>query len=79
MPGFDGLGPQGDGPMTGRGEGHCAVAQPRSGKPYGLAGIQGRPVRGGFFGRLARVFGPRGLGRGRRAGRGRGVGRGGRW
>jgi hypothetical protein len=76
MPGFDGKGPQGEGPLTGRGEGYCAVSQPRSDRPYGFAGLQGRPI-GNFFGRL--------WGRGRRAGgrvgrggRGRGGGRG-RW
>jgi hypothetical protein len=45
MPGFDGTGPRGQGPMTGRGEGYCALAYPRSGaSPYGYAGLQGTPV-----------------------------------
>jgi len=46
MPRFDGTGPRGQGPMTGRGEGYCALAYPRSGAPpYGYAGLQGTPVR----------------------------------
>jgi hypothetical protein len=46
MPRFDGTGPQGQGPMTGRGEGYCAVQLPEPGKPgYGYAGLQGAPVR----------------------------------
>jgi hypothetical protein len=72
--------------MTGRGEGHCALVLPGSGRaPYGYAGLQGAPVRLG--GPIARpAFGndsTRGLppmpgqGRalGRRRGRGRGAGR----
>jgi hypothetical protein len=46
MPRFDGTGPRGQGPMTGRGEGYCAVRIPESGEePYGYAGRQGTPVR----------------------------------
>jgi hypothetical protein len=87
MPRFDGTGPQGEGPMTGRGEGYCAVRIPDSGEaPYGYAGQQGAPVRLGtpairptFGGRLARwlrpAMRPRG-GFGRRGGRGAGRGRG---
>ena len=47
MPGFDGTGPQGEGPMTGRGEGYCALVLPLregGGISYGYAGLQGRPV-----------------------------------
>jgi len=46
MPRFDGTGPCGEGPMTGRGEGHCALVLPlEEGRaPYGYAGLQGRPV-----------------------------------
>jgi hypothetical protein len=47
MPGFDGTGPRGEGPMTGRGEGYCALVLPSSeeeGAPYGYAGLQGTPV-----------------------------------
>jgi hypothetical protein len=48
MPGFDGTGPRGQGPMTGRGEGYCALALPEPGRaPYGYAGLQGNPVRPG--------------------------------
>jgi len=56
MPGFDGTGPGGLGPMTGRGEGYCAIVlpSPRTAKapfdyaqdrPYGYAGLAGVPVR----------------------------------
>jgi len=48
MPAFDGTGPRGLGPMTGRGEGYCAVAFPPPGTgraPYGYAGVAGAPVR----------------------------------
>ncbi|MEA3340841.1 MAG: DUF5320 domain-containing protein, partial [Chloroflexota bacterium] len=42
MPGFDGTGPRGQGPMTGRGEGYCAVKLPQSGQAVdGYAGLQG--------------------------------------
>lgn len=45
MPRFDGTGPRGQGPMTGRGEGYCALRIPESGEePYGYAGRQGTPV-----------------------------------
>ncbi|HUV88549.1 MAG TPA: DUF5320 domain-containing protein [Anaerolineae bacterium] len=86
MPGFDGTGPQGQGPLTGRGEGYCAVRLPdEAGQPaYGYAGLQGTPVRIGspaaqptFGARFARWLHPatwpgRAFGRGRGAGRGRG-------
>jgi hypothetical protein len=48
MPRFDGTGPRGGGPMTGRGEGHCALVLPSAkdeGVPYGYAGLKGTPVR----------------------------------
>ena len=48
MPAFDGTGPQGLGPMTGRGEGYCAIAFPTPGMgkaPYGYAGLTGRSVQ----------------------------------
>jgi hypothetical protein len=47
MPGFDGTGPRGEGPMTGRGEGYCALVLPlpeEGSAPYGYAGRQGTPV-----------------------------------
>ena len=89
MPRFDGTGPQREGPMTGRGEGYCAMALPESGQaPYQYAGSQGTPVR-------LRVPGTRpmlgirsayrlrpAVRRGRAFGRGRGRGAGrarGRW
>ncbi|MBC7231789.1 MAG: DUF5320 domain-containing protein [Chloroflexi bacterium] len=47
MPGFDGTGPRGEGPLTGRGEGYCVLQlpDPASGKPaFGFAGLAGVPV-----------------------------------
>jgi hypothetical protein len=91
MPRFDGTGPQGLGPMTGRGEGYCALAIPDSGQaPYGYAGAQGTPVRlgpatarptlGTRFARWLRPAARRGLGRGRGRGARRGQGqRSSRW
>lgn len=75
------------GPMTGRGEGYCALVIPESGQaPYGYAGVQGTPVRLGApvtrpmpearFARWLRPMGQLrhgfGRGRGRGARRGRG-------
>jgi hypothetical protein len=46
MPRFDGTGPLGEGPMTGRGEGYCAVQIPEPGQQgQGYVGLQGSPVR----------------------------------
>jgi hypothetical protein len=87
MPRFDGTGPQGLGPMTGRGEGYCALVIPETRQaPYGYAGEQGTPVRlrapvtrptlGARFARWLRPAAWRGqrlgCGRGRGARRGRG-------
>ena len=46
MPVFDGTGPLGRGPMTGRGQGFCAliVSKENSGEMKGFAGLQGVPV-----------------------------------
>jgi hypothetical protein len=58
MPGFDGTGPLGLGPMTGRGRGYCIV-------PLGnLPGAFSYPVKGNFlrYGRLGRGFGRGGFG-----------------
>jgi hypothetical protein len=76
MPRLDGTGPRGEGPLSGRGEGYCAVSKPVNGEPYGYAGYQGRPVRGRGLFRAFNAFRRLG-GRGRGAGRGRG--RRGRW
>jgi hypothetical protein len=85
MPGFDGTGPRGDGPMTGRGEGHCALVLPspkEQAAPYGYAGLQGTPVtlappraRPAFWRRTAGRAWPRSFRRGGRRGRGRGLSR----
>jgi hypothetical protein len=46
MPRFDGTGPQGDGPMTGRGEGYCVLELPGPDQTSrGYAGLEGMPVR----------------------------------
>jgi hypothetical protein len=69
MPAFDGTGPRGQGPMSGRGEGYCAVRLPNPGSgrvPYGYAGRAGVPVRLGLRGGLRFGVAP---GRGRRGGR----------
>ncbi len=85
MPGFDGTGPRGQGPMTGRGAGYCALVLPGPGQsPYGYAGQQGTPVNLGvpaarpvLGARCARWSRPvTGLGRAFGRGRGRGAGRG---
>jgi len=67
MPGFDGTGPRGMGPMTGRGAGYCT-------------GSAGTRFTGSAFGRGWFGFNRGlGLGAGRRQGRGMGRGMGGRW
>ena len=47
MPGYDGTGPKGRGPMTGRGGGYCILKLPGSpDEPLsGFAGQSGYPVR----------------------------------
>lgn len=47
MSGFDGTGPQGKGPMTGRGRGFCVLKKKndKSGELEGFAGLQGKPVK----------------------------------
>ena len=72
MPRFDGTGPQGQGPMSGRGEGYCAIKLSQSGQAVdGYAGAQGAPVRGARFTRWLRSAARRGRG----FGRGRGCSR----
>jgi hypothetical protein len=80
MPGFDGMGPQNQGPMTGRGEGYCAFKLPGPGEvPLGYAGLRGIPVRlGAGFARWLWPVQRVGRGRGRGPGRSRGR-RSGRW
>jgi hypothetical protein len=68
MPGFDGTGPRGQGPLTGGGRGYCVVRLPdHPAQPaVGFAGLMGRL----FAGRLPRAARPRlGLGLGRGWGR----------
>ena len=89
MPAFDGTGPAGMGPMTGRGMGYCVL--PVTGKKtdiasYGYRGMQGAPIsmsntytpvlpyNRSQFG-MRQNYGWFRLGRGRTPGRGRGRGR----
>ncbi len=46
MPGFDGTGPLGQGPMTGQGRGFCILrsSENSTGQLQGFAGLQGAPV-----------------------------------
>ena len=79
MPRFDGTGPWSQGPMTGRGEGYCALPIVRPGETRrGYVGLWGRPV--GLGARFLRGPGlpwiGRRLGRAVWRGRGLGVGRG---
>ncbi|MBU0491857.1 MAG: DUF5320 domain-containing protein [Chloroflexi bacterium] len=71
MPRFDGTGPAGQGPLTGRGLGNCT---PQPNAPQRFSRLGGLGQRLGL--RLGRGTG-RGAGMGR--GRGRGAGRGRRW
>ena len=86
MPGFDGTGPLGAGPMTGRGMGYCAMPMYGAGAPvrvasYGPAtgpyGFRPFPYAPGpYYGPFGGPFLRRGLGRGLARGRGWGRGRG---
>jgi len=49
MPGFNGTGPAGIGPMTGRGRGYCAVpVGNNSSVPYGISGTRNSPVNASY-------------------------------
>jgi len=64
MPGGDGTGPMGFGPMTGRAAGYCAgFPVPGFMNPWGGGGFWGRGRGRGFGGGWGRGFG-RGWGRG---------------
>jgi len=56
MPGFDGTGPRGMGPMTGGGRGFCSVpgyGMPQYGVPWGMPYYGGRPpTPGGMTGAM---------------------------
>jgi hypothetical protein len=77
MPAFNGTGPRGLGPMTGRGEGYCALVLPSpgttsvpSGYPYRRPSVPATPYPLPFgWPRLGMRFG---WGFGRRRGRARG-------
>jgi len=48
MPRFDGTGPRGEGPFSGRAKGYCAIRLPEPGSDQpalGFAGLAGRPVQ----------------------------------
>jgi len=80
MPGFDGTGPTGLGPMTGRGMGYCAVKFPQFGNLiHEYSGIQGVPVNLAYPAFMNPYYLPvRGLYRSARYGRRFGSCRGGR-
>lgn len=46
MPGFDGTGPRGKGPMTGKAQGYCLLNIPDNDaeSKTGFAGLQGKPI-----------------------------------
>lgn len=44
MPGLDGTGPFGQGPLTGSGEGYCAIVLAGDEAIHGYVGIQGTPI-----------------------------------
>jgi hypothetical protein len=73
---FDGTGPQGKGPMTGKGMGFCVLKEPidNSGQIQGFVGLQGMPVNS-YSDKpsytAAQSMCRRGCGRGFRGGRGR--------
>jgi hypothetical protein len=48
MPGHDGTGPNGSGPLTGAGRGYCVLRVPgaQDEKQAGFAGLAGRPITG---------------------------------
>lgn len=58
MPGFDGTGPFGKGPMTGRGMGFCVLKQSgkNTGTLKGFAGTQGYPVKSNYYPMPYRYF-----------------------
>lgn len=58
MAGFDGTGPEGFGPLTGRGMGPCGDGTPRGGRYYGRGfGGRGRGFNRGFGQGFGRGFG----------------------
>jgi len=67
MPGFDGTGPRGGGPLTGRGEGYCVLPLGGSRRASPTAGLARRPLLRRWWApvRWFRPFAGRGLGRGR--------------
>ena len=76
MPGFDGTGPQGKGPMTGKGMGFCILKKSKDqpGEVKGFVGIQGAPVKQYGYGPSCigtRFIYGRCFGRGFRGGRNR--------
>lgn len=66
MPGLNRKGPEGEGPMTGRGQGRCRKPE-NTDENYG----ESREMTGRGRGRRLRFRGESGFGRGRGQGRGR--------
>jgi len=48
MPGFDGTGPRGQGPMTGGGRGYCVVPAGVAGRQFGQGSFYGRGAGRGW-------------------------------
>jgi hypothetical protein len=68
MPAFDGTGPRGQGPLTGRGEGYCAIRLPSPRLRRVPSGYAGRALVPVHLGLRQRLSLGRALGRGRRRG-----------
>lgn len=84
MPGFDGTGPRGMGPMTGGGRGFCALPMggyrpPIMGLPYRAPWGVPNPAYMPRYGTYPYGGWDMGRGMGRGGGRGRGMGRGFGW
>lgn len=47
MPGYDGTGPRGEGPLTGRGDGYCVIELPKDPEQTatGFLGLDGAPTK----------------------------------
>ncbi|MGD2249253.1 MAG: DUF5320 domain-containing protein [Candidatus Methanofastidiosia archaeon] len=75
MPRFDGTGPRGRGPLTGRGMGYCVIPVSGSVTGYTPVSYRSAPVQNGYpypaFSGMRRGRGMGSRGRGRGFGRGR--------
>lgn len=58
MPRYDGTGPRGTGPLSGGGQGYCAIVLPKpeiDPSPYGYVGLEGMPLGHACWGVGARA------------------------